>query len=86
MGPVPKKRTNQSTFLRIEERSIHTQKIAIPKKTRSMDGIPIMASAPNRITRRFLAGEAFKNCETPGMSAGVKIGHRTPLKRCFAAE
>jgi hypothetical protein len=34
-----------------------------------MDGIPIMTNAPNRITKRFLADEAFKNWTAPGIAA-----------------
>jgi hypothetical protein len=29
---------------------------------------------------------AFMLARNAGMSAGVKIGHRTPRERCFAAE
>jgi len=50
MGPVPKNRRNQNTFVRIEW-SMHAQKIAIPQKIAIIDGIATAATAKNGITK-----------------------------------
>jgi superfamily II DNA/RNA helicase len=50
--------------------------------------VPITARWTEPSQRKGALGAYARDAETKtlDMSAGVKIGHRTPLKRCFAAE